>query len=94
MHASTSRFGVPDLSADIACATLPTSPTRRSSSWHQATASSPAALLDKHPHVEITVTDPDPMVVGNLTLSDLGNHPRALVCHMDAATAIDAPDSF
>lgn len=48
-------------------------------------------LLDKHPHVEVTLTDLDPMVVGNLTLSDLGNHPRALVCD---ATAIDASDGY
>jgi Methyltransferase domain len=48
-------------------------------------------LLDKHPCIEVTVTDLDPMIVGNLTLSDLGNHPRALVCD---ATAIDAPDGY
>jgi hypothetical protein len=48
-------------------------------------------LLDKHPNVEVTVTALDPMVVGNLALSDLGNHPRALVCD---ATAIDAPDGY
>jgi hypothetical protein len=35
-------------------------------------------LLDKHPNVEVTVTDLDPIVVGSLTLSDLGNHARAL----------------
>jgi Methyltransferase domain len=48
-------------------------------------------LLDTHPHVEVTLTDLDPIIVGNLTLSDLGNHPRALVCD---ATAIDAPDGY
>lgn len=48
-------------------------------------------LLDKHPNVEVTVTALDPMVVGKLALSDLGNHPRALVCD---ATAIDAPDGY
>jgi hypothetical protein len=39
----------------------------------------------------VTVTALDPMVVGKLALSDLGNHPRALVCD---ATAIDAPDGY
>ncbi|HXB85528.1 class I SAM-dependent methyltransferase [Mycobacterium sp.] len=48
-------------------------------------------LLDKHPNVEVTVTDLDPIVVDSLTLSDLGNHARALVCD---ATAIDAPDGY
>jgi hypothetical protein len=48
-------------------------------------------LLDQHPNVEVTITALDPMVVGNLALSDLGNHPRALVCD---ATAIDAPDGY
>jgi hypothetical protein len=59
--------------------------------WTSSSGGLARRLLDKHPYVEVTIADLDPIVVGGLAVSDLGNHPRALVCD---ATAIDAPDGY
>jgi ubiquinone/menaquinone biosynthesis C-methylase UbiE len=48
-------------------------------------------LLDWHPTAELTVTDIEPESVSAMARSDLGEHPRATVRHLDA-TAIDAAD--
>ena len=48
-------------------------------------------LLEMHPTAQITVTDVEPSSVAAMAAGDLGSHPRATVCEMDA-TAIDAPD--
>ncbi|MGV0715200.1 class I SAM-dependent methyltransferase [Mycolicibacterium sp. XJ662] len=50
-------------------------------------------VLEDHPTAEVTVTDIDPAFVAGVAESDLGSHPRATVCEMDA-TAIDAPDGY
>jgi hypothetical protein len=59
--------------------------------WTSSSGGLARRLLDKHPYVEVTIADLDPIVVGGLAVSDLGNHPRTLVCD---ATAIDAPDGY
>jgi ubiquinone/menaquinone biosynthesis C-methylase UbiE len=48
-------------------------------------------LLKMHPSAHVTVTDVDPLSVAAIGAGDLGFHPRATVCEMDA-TAIDATD--
>lgn len=48
-------------------------------------------LLDWHPTAELTVTDIDAESLNAMERSNLGQHPRATVRHMDA-TAIDAVD--
>jgi hypothetical protein len=91
MTTCTSMFGIHDRLAEIALRHVTDSLTPKILDLASGNGGLSRRLLDKHPHVEMTVTDPDPMVVGDLTLSDLGNHPRALVCD---ATAIDAPDGY
>ena len=91
MTTCTSMFGVHHRLAEIALRHVTDSVAPKILDLASGNGGLSRRLLDKHPHVEVTLTDLDPMVVGNLTLSDLGNHPRALVCD---ATAIDAPDGY
>ncbi|MDT5172947.1 MAG: hypothetical protein QOG37_198 [Mycobacterium sp.] len=49
-------------------------------------------LLKMHPSADLTVTDVDPSSVAAISAGDLGFHPRATVCEMDA-TDIDAPNA-
>ncbi|ONM47626.1 class I SAM-dependent methyltransferase [Nocardia donostiensis] len=48
-------------------------------------------LLERHPDVEVTVTDIDPASVDDMAAGDLGSHPRAVV-RVEDATSINAPD--
>jgi ubiquinone/menaquinone biosynthesis C-methylase UbiE len=91
MTTCTSMFGVHHRLAEIALRHVTDSVAPKILDLASGNGGLSRRLLDKHPHVEVTVTDLDPMIVANLTLSDLGNHPRALVCD---ATAIDAPDGY
>lgn len=91
MTTCTSMFGVHRRLADIALGHVTDCVAPKILDLASDNGGLSRRLLDKHPNVEVTVTALDPMVVGNLALSDLGNHPRALVCD---ATAIDAPDGY
>jgi hypothetical protein len=91
MNTCTSMFGINDRLADIALRHVTDTAAPKILDLTSGNGGLSRRLLDKHPYVEVTVTDLDPKVVGDLTLSDLGNHPRALVCH---ATGIDAPDGY
>ncbi|QLL07795.1 class I SAM-dependent methyltransferase [Mycobacterium vicinigordonae] len=48
-------------------------------------------LLEKHPSVQVTITDIDPAFVATVAAGDLGANPRATVRQMDA-TEIDAQE--
>ncbi|QLL07204.1 class I SAM-dependent methyltransferase [Mycobacterium vicinigordonae] len=48
-------------------------------------------LLAMHANAQLTITDIDTSLVASIGAGDLGSHPRATVCAMDA-TAIDLPD--
>jgi Methyltransferase domain len=91
MTTCTSKFGVHHRLAEIALRHVTDCVAPKILDLASGNGGLSRRLLDQHPRVEVTVTDLDPMVVGNLALSDLGNHPRALVCD---ATAIDAPDGY
>jgi hypothetical protein len=91
MTTCTSMFGTNDRLAEIALRHVADTIAPKILDLTSGNGGLARRLLTKHPYVEVTVTDLDPKVVGDLTLSDLGNHPRALVCH---ATAIDAPDGY
>jgi hypothetical protein len=91
MTTCTSMFGVHRRLADIALGHVTDCVAPKILDLASCNGGLSRRLLDQHPNVEVTVTALDPMLVGNLALSDLGNHPRALVC--DAA-AIDAPDGY
>jgi Methyltransferase domain len=91
MTTSTSMFGILDRLAEIILRHVTDSVDPKILQLASGSGALSRRLLDRHPHAEVTVTDLDPMIVGGLTLSDLGNHPRALVCD---ASAIDAPDGY
>jgi SAM-dependent methyltransferase len=91
MTTCTSMFGVHHRLAEIALRHVTDSVAPKILDLASGNGGLSRRLLDTHPDVEVTFTDLDPTVVANLTLSDLGNHPRALVCD---ATAIDAPDGY
>jgi SAM-dependent methyltransferase len=48
-------------------------------------------LLENHPTAHVTISDVNAESVAAMADGELGTHPRAAVCEMDA-TAIDAPD--